>query len=64
MERGTEFKESDVKGVIFIGGGEPLAYPASGELIKYFGEHDISIGITTNGTFINTYMDEIAKYSS
>jgi MoaA/NifB/PqqE/SkfB family radical SAM enzyme len=64
LELGKEFKESDVKGVILIGGGEPLAHPASGELIRYFGENDISIGITTNGTFINRYMNEIAKYSS
>ena len=64
MELGIEFKESGVKGVIFIGGGEPLAHPASGELIRYFGQNDISVGITTNGTFINRYMDEIAKYSS
>jgi len=64
IELGKEFKDNDVKGVIFIGGGEPLAHPASGDLIKYFGENDISVGITTNGTFINRYMGEIAKYSS
>lgn len=64
LELGKEFKESGVKGVIFIGGGEPLAHPASGKLIKYFGENDISVGITTNGTFIDRYMDEIAEYSS
>lgn len=64
LELGKEFKESNVQGVIFIGGGEPLAHPASGELIKYFGENDISVGITTNGTFINRYMKEIAEYSN
>lgn len=64
LELGKEFYESGVKGVIFIGGGEPLAHPASGKLIKYFGEHDISVGITTNGTFIDRYIDEIARYSS
>jgi len=64
IEMGKEFKESGVKGVIFIGGGEPLAHPASGELIEYFGQNDISVGITTNGTFINRYMETIAKYSN
>ncbi len=64
LELGKEFENSGVRGVIFIGGGEPLAHPASGELIKYFGENDISVGITTNGTFINRYMEEIAEYSN
>jgi MoaA/NifB/PqqE/SkfB family radical SAM enzyme len=58
-----EFKETGVKGVILIGGGEPLAHPAVGEIIQYFGENDIAVGITTNGTFIDRYMNEIAEYS-
>ena len=64
LKLGKEFKDSGVKGVIFIGGGEPLAHPSSGKLIKYFGENNISIGITTNGTFIDRYLDEIAQYSN
>lgn len=61
---GKEFKEIGVKGVVLIGGGEPLAHPAIEKLMNYFGENDISIGITTNGSFINKYMDTIAKYAS
>lgn len=61
---GKEFKEIGVKGVVLIGGGEPLAHPAIGELIKYFGENGISIGITTNGSFIKRYIDLIAMYAS
>ena len=64
LSLGKEFKEIGVKGVVLIGGGEPLAHPAIGELMNYFGENDISIGITTNGSFINKYMDIIAKYAS
>ncbi len=64
LEIGRELKDMDVKGVIFIGGGEPLAHPAFGDLIRYFGLNDISSGITTNGTFINRYLNEIAEYSS
>lgn len=64
IEIGKEFKDVGVKGVIFIGGGEPLAHPASGDLIKYFGENDISVGITTNGTFIHKYLDQIAEHSN
>lgn len=64
LELGKEFKEIGVKGVVLIGGGEPLAHPAIGELMNYFGNNDISIGITTNGTFIRRYLDIIAKYAS
>jgi len=64
LEMGKEFYDSGVKGVILIGGGEPLAHPAVGEFMNYLGEHDIHIGITTNGTFIKKHLDSIAKYSS
>jgi len=64
MEIGVELKEIGVKGVVLIGGGEPLAHPAIGKLMTYLGENDISIGITTNGSFIKRYLDIIAKYSS
>jgi len=59
-----ELKESGVKGVILIGGGEPLSHPMAGELIEYFGNNDIHTGITTNGTFIDKYLKEIASYAS
>ena len=53
--------EAGVKAVILIGGGEPLAHPAVGEFIEKLWGHDINIGITTNGSFIDRYMDTIAK---
>ena len=59
-----ELYEIGTKAVVLIGGGEPLAHPAVGELIEYFGEHDIHVGITTNGYFIPRYMDQIAKYAA
>lgn len=64
MKLGEELKEMNVKGVVLIGGGEPLAHPAIGTFMKYLGENDISIGITTNGSFVRKHMDIIAKYSS
>ncbi len=63
LELGKEFYECGVKAVILIGGGEPLAHPKVGELIDYLGQHDIHVGITTNGYFIDRYMDTIARYS-
>jgi len=64
LEIAGEMYESGVKAVILIGGGEPLAHPAVGDFMKYLGEHDIRIGITTNGSFIDQYLDTIAEYSS
>lgn len=63
IELGEELCEIGVKAVILIGGGEPLAHPKIGEFITYLGEHDINIGITTNGSFIGKHLDVIAKYS-
>lgn len=59
-----ELRDIGVKAVVLIGGGEPLAHPAVGELITYFGSNDIHVGITTNGYFIDKYMDVISQYSS
>jgi len=64
LKLAEEFYENGVKGVILIGGGEPLAHPAIGEFMEYLGKHDIHLGITTNGTFIRKYLKQIAEYSS
>ncbi len=63
IELGRELIYFGVKAVILIGGGEPLAHPKAGELIKLLGYNDIHIGITTNGSFIDRWIDEIAEYS-
>ena len=63
MELGNEFIENGIKAVILIGGGEPLAHPKVGEFITLLGKNDVHIGITTNGSFINKYIDEISEYS-
>lgn len=63
MEIAGEMVEIGVKAVILIGGGEPLAHPAVGDFIKFLGERDVGIGITTNGYFLDKYMDEISEYS-
>lgn len=64
LEIAEEMVETGVKAVILIGGGEPLAHPAVGEFMKYLGEHNVNIGITTNGCFIDRYLDIIAEYAS
>lgn len=60
---GDEFIEAGVKAVILIGGGEPLAHPKIGEFIEKMGLNDIHIGITTNGSFIDRWLEPISKYS-
>lgn len=64
MKLAEEFVENGIKGVILIGGGEPLAHPKVGDFMQYLGKRDIHIGITTNGTMIDRYLDIIAEYSS
>lgn len=63
LEMGQDFIECGVKAVILIGGGEPLAHPKTGELISLLGKNDIHIGITTNGSFIHKFIEQIAEYS-
>jgi MoaA/NifB/PqqE/SkfB family radical SAM enzyme len=63
LSLGKEFISADVKAVILIGGGEPLAHPKIGEFIKLMGLNDVHIGITTNGTFIHRYLEEISEHA-
>ena len=58
-----ELVELGVLAVIFVGGGEPLAHPAIGEVIRILGEANIKIGIITNGTLINRHLEVLSKYT-
>ncbi|MBM7557272.1 radical SAM protein [Halanaerobacter jeridensis] len=64
MELGRELVKAGVKAIVLIGGGEPLSHPKIGDLIEFFGENDVKIGLTTNGILIDKYIDVIAKYCS
>ncbi|GFH39778.1 radical SAM protein [Lactococcus insecticola] len=55
------FSEHNVKGLIFIGGGEPLMYPRFGSLLNYAASKGLKNGITTNGVLIDKYLESIAK---
>ena len=59
-----EMIDSGVKGVILIGGGEPMAHPKIGEIISMLGKNDVAIGITTNGLYLKKYIEEISSYAS
>lgn len=60
----AEMIEAGVKAVILIGGGEPLSHPAIRTVLQMLGEAGVQIGITTNGTMIDRYLDEIAHHAA
>lgn len=60
-ELAKEFKEIGVRAVVLIGGGEPMAHPEFGTLLDYFYEVGIHVGITSNGTLIERYLDRLAE---
>ena len=63
-EMAKEFKDIGVKAVVLIGGGEPMAHPEFGTLVDYFYENDIHVGVTSNGTLIDRYMESLAFKTS
>lgn len=48
-----------VKSCCYSGGGEPLLHPASGRVIRKLKDKDIQVGIITNGTHIDNFLDDI-----
>ncbi|GAA1796034.1 radical SAM protein [Planosporangium flavigriseum] len=63
-ELAAELAECGVQAVVLIGGGEPLAHPGTGDVIRVLGENSIAIGVVTNGTMIDRHLDALAKYAS
>jgi len=57
-----QIADAGVRGVILIGGGEPLAHPGVGRVIKILGERGIKLGLVTNGTLIHRHLEPIATY--
>ena len=58
-----EMVEAGVKGVILIGGGEPMMHLDIGWVIQTLGDAGIKIGITTNGLYLKKHLDVTAKFS-
>jgi MoaA/NifB/PqqE/SkfB family radical SAM enzyme len=59
-EVAKEFKTSGVKAVVLIGGGEPMAHPEFGNIVDYFSDNGLHVGVTSNGTMIKRYLDQLA----
>ncbi len=64
LELITEFYNAGVKGIIFIGGGEPLAHTGMPQPIIHAYKLGISVGLTTNGSLIHRHLEAIARYVS
>ena len=60
-ELAREFKAIGVRAVVLIGGGEPMAHPEFGNIVSYFHDNDIHVGVTANGTLIERYLDVLAQ---
>ncbi|NGO73374.1 radical SAM protein [Streptomyces boncukensis] len=63
-ELAGELVEMSVRGVVLIGGGEPLAHRGTRQVMRTLGEAGIAIGVVTNGTLIKQNLDELARYAS
>ncbi|MFE4518810.1 radical SAM/SPASM domain-containing protein [Kitasatospora sp. NPDC056783] len=59
-----ELVSMSVRGVVLIGGGEPLAHRGTRRVLRILGEAGVSIGVVTNGTMIDKSLDELARYAS
>jgi hypothetical protein len=58
-----EMVDAGVKGVILIGGGEPMMHLDIGWVIETLGGAGIKIGITTNGLYLKKHLDVTSKYA-
>lgn len=56
-----EFANAGVQGVVFIGGGEPLAHTSMPKPIRLAHDLGMACGLTTNGSLINRYVDTLAE---
>ena len=58
-----ELIEAGIKGVILIGGGEPMMHPDIDWVIQTLGEAGVHIGITTNGLYLKKHLKITAQYA-
>lgn len=53
--------KAGVEAVCIAGGGEPLLNPATGTFIDRLANYGIQIGVVTNGSLINSYIDSLSQ---
>ena len=57
----TELANMGTKGIVFIGGGEPLAHKNMPKPLEWAYSLGLKIGVTTNGSLINRYLQHLAE---
>jgi MoaA/NifB/PqqE/SkfB family radical SAM enzyme len=55
------YGNTGVQAVCVAGGGEPLLNPATGEFIDRLVANDIEVGVVTNGSAINRFIDSLSQ---
>lgn len=64
VDLASEIVDIGIKGVVLIGGGEPLMHNQASKVINILGKAKVEIGLVTNGTQINKHLDAISEYVS
>ncbi|MGI5238805.1 radical SAM protein [Dactylosporangium sp. CA-139066] len=64
VELAHELISAGVQGVVFIGGGEPLAHPATTSAIEILHTGGIAVGLVTNGTLLDRNLAVLAGHVS
>jgi wyosine [tRNA(Phe)-imidazoG37] synthetase (radical SAM superfamily) len=59
--QGNKGWEKGVEAICIAGGGEPLLNPHIGEFIEKCAENGIEVGVVTNGTNINKFIEPLSK---
>ena len=57
----TGCQEPGVQAICIAGGGEPLLNPATGNFIDRVVANDIEVGVVTNGTKIDEFVDSLSQ---
>lgn len=58
---GTGAQETSVQAICIAGGGEPLLNQATGDFIDRVVANDVDVGVVTNGTLIDRYVDSLSQ---
>ncbi|MFJ4929789.1 radical SAM protein [Streptomyces sp. NPDC088736] len=56
-----ELIDLKVAAVVLIGGGEPLAHPATSDVISRLHEAGVAVGVVTNGTMIRRHFSALSQ---
>ena len=59
--KGSPNWEAGVEAVCIAGGGEPLLHPSIGKFIDRLVEKGVEVGVVTNGTQIDRYLEPLSK---